>query len=168
MQAEPLKLMANDADDLAVIAACVQDALVPIGDMAFLPDEHRFVLAVNRFRWDMLPAGNDRARTTADEPLRSRDARFLSSGGSVFERVHSGLRFEAVSRVQTTKIDLRHREQILELLTLHAEANKVFLVFAGGGGICLEIDRLQCFLEDFGEGWPTCRRPSHPIADGES
>ncbi len=52
-----LKLSAADAEDLQVIAAICQDALVPVGEMAFLQDEQRFVLALNRFRWDQAPEG---------------------------------------------------------------------------------------------------------------
>ena len=62
MAEERLKLSAGDADDLAVIAACTQDALAPIGEMAFLPAERRFVLALNRFRWDRLDAAKLAAR----------------------------------------------------------------------------------------------------------
>ncbi len=51
---EPLKLRAVDANDLAVIGACLQDALVPVQDMCFLADEHRFVMVANRFCWEKL------------------------------------------------------------------------------------------------------------------
>ena len=65
MTGQPLKLYAKDEEDLAVIAAVAQDALVPIGEMAFLPAEKRFVLALNRFRWDR--SGNAVAETAEGE-----------------------------------------------------------------------------------------------------
>jgi hypothetical protein len=161
---DSLKLNASDAEDLAVIAACTQDALVPIGDMAYLPAEQRFVLAVNRFRWDQLKAGEiDRK----GEPESRGDAAFIeeAGGGGRYERVLSGLRFEQVTAVRTHGIDLRNRERILELLTIRSEPGAVLLVFAGGAMIRIEVAALQCYLEDFGDAWPTRWRPRHPESE---
>ena len=165
MADERLKLSARDADDLAVIAACVQDALAPIGEMAYLPAERRFVLALNRFRWDRLSAAALAARDSVGQTRRQRgDAAFLETGdsGPAYERVHSGLRFENVTAARTRNIDLRNRERILELLTIQAESGSVSLVFAGDAVIRLEIAALQCYLEDFSDAWPTRWRPHHP------
>jgi hypothetical protein len=160
-----LKLSAGDADDLAVIAACAQDALAPIGEMVYLPAERRFVLALNRFRWDRLDAtalasgGGSRL-----PPRERRDAAFLEAGdhGPPYERVHTGLRFENVTTVRTKNIDLRNRERILALLTIQAEPGAVSLVFAGDAVIRLEVAELRCYLEDFSDAWPTRWRPHHP------
>ena len=46
-----LKLRAHDADDLQVMAALLQDAIVPVSEMLFLPNAKRFILVANRFRW---------------------------------------------------------------------------------------------------------------------
>ncbi len=161
MADERLKLSACDADDLAVIAACTQDALAPIGEIAFLPAERRFVLALNRFRWDRLDAAKLAAR---DGGRQRADAAFLEAGdkGPAYERVHSGLRFENVTAARTKGIDLRDRERILELLTIQAEPGAVSLVFAGGALVRLEITELRCYLEDFSDAWPTRWRPRHP------
>jgi hypothetical protein len=163
MPDDTLRLSAEDADDLAVIAACVQDALVPIGDMAFLPAEKRFLLALNRFRWDRLDAEKLAASETAPAPDRG-DAPFWEGHdkGPPFERVMSGLRFESVAAVRTKGLDLRNRERILELLTIQAEPGSVLLVFASDAIIRLEVEKLQCYLEDFGDSWPTRWRPRHP------
>ena len=72
-----LKLRAEDAEDLAVISAILQDALVPVGEMAYLPEEQRFVLVANRFRWEP----RRRARRTPQ----------------TFERTLSGLRIDGVT-----------------------------------------------------------------------
>jgi hypothetical protein len=165
MAEERLKLSARDADDLAVIASCVQDALVPVIDMGFLPEEKRFVLALNRFRWDRMDA-----RTLAEvqvgrpSSVHAADAPFWEEGdkGPGFERVMSGLRFESVTAVRTKGIDLRNRERILELLTIHAEPGVILLVFSGSAVIRLEVEQLRCYLEDFGDAWPTRWRPYHP------
>lgn len=163
---QPLKLWAKDVEDLAVIAAVAQDALVPIGEMAFLPAEKRFVLALNRFRWDRsgdagaeLGEGGPAIRQTGDAAFFDSDHRRRG-----FERVMSGLRFESVTAVRTKGIDLRNRDRILELLTIHPEPGAVLLVFSGTAVIRLETEELRCFLEDFGEAWPTRSVPRHPEA----
>jgi Protein of unknown function (DUF2948) len=165
MADERLRLSARDPDDLAVIAACVQDALAPIGEIAFLPTERRFVLALNRFRWDRLDAAALAARDSEPLPVtRPADAPFIDAGdkGPAYERVHSGLRFENVTAARTKGINLRDRERILELLTIQAEPGAVSLVFAGGSAIRLEVTELLCYLEDFSDAWPTRWRPRHP------
>ena len=46
------KIVAKDKDDLTVISALLQDSIVARTDMTFLPGEQRFVMIVNRFRWE--------------------------------------------------------------------------------------------------------------------
>lgn len=158
-----LKLSAKDAEDLQVIAAFCQDALVPVSEMAYLENERRFVLVLNRFRWDRAP--DSAAEPTAGaRSAPQQDASFWDRDdtGPVYERVLCGLRFENVSAVRTRAIDLRKRQEILAMLTIQSEPGGVFLLFAGGGAIKLETEEIRCFLEDFGPSWPTRRRPSHP------
>jgi hypothetical protein len=134
------RLSARSVEDLAVIAALLQDAIVPLGDMAFIADTHSFVLALNRFRWE---AGEGAARR---------------------ERIHSGLRFDEVRRVRYRGIRRRDRRQFLSLLTITYDEGFVVLHFAGGGMIRLEVTALNCALEDFGEPWPAAATPSHDAA----
>lgn len=165
MAEERLRLCARDADDLAVIASCVQDALVPVVDIGFLPEEKRFVLALNRFRWDRMDTvALAEGQVSPPSSMHRRDAPFWeeSDKGPAFERVMSGLCFESVTAVRTKGIDLRNRERILELLTIHAEPGVILLVFSGSAVIRLEVEELRCYLEDFGDAWPTRWRPSHP------
>ncbi len=159
----PLKLRAADQEDLAVIAACLQDALVPIGDMSFMPDDRRFVLVANRFRWEA--GGPPPARNAP--PDGTSDASYDSAAGPGFERVNSGLWFDGVTAVRIKGVNLHDRSAILELLTLRKDDGQLSLIFAGGPVIQLEIDGLRCFLEDIGEPWPTRWRPSHPALSGE-
>lgn len=171
MTEKPLKLGAADAEDLRVIAAICQDALVPLSEMTYLADEKRFVLALNRFRWDRTPENGDSAAASdSARPQVDRDAPFSDKddAGPVYERVLCGLTFENVSAVRTRSIDLRKRQEILALLTMHSEPGTVLLLFAGGGAIKLEVGELRCFLEDFGPSWPTRRRPSHPDDAGST
>ena len=56
-----LKLIAFDVDDLAVLSAHLQDAVLKVGDIAYLPRERRFAAIGNRFDWaDALKGGNER------------------------------------------------------------------------------------------------------------
>ena len=152
MTASPIRLRAQDEEDLKVVSACLQDAIVPIGDMCYLPDERRFVLVVNRFKWE-----------TADQPRPgpSADDDHLTP----FERVHCGVRIEGVTAVKIKDIDLKDRTQILELLTLEAVQDGVVLHFAGGGCVRLDGSGWCCWVEDLGEPWPTVCKPCHPLED---
>jgi hypothetical protein len=166
-ETRPLKLFAGDAEDLAVVAAVAQDALVPISEIAFLPADQRFVLVLNRFRWDGFDGVGAPSPRAAREGS-ARDAPFLDSADQPpYERTLAGLRFEKVTAVGTRGIDLRNRDRILELLTIHAEGDSILLVFAGNATIRLGIGEIRCFLEDFGSSWPTRHLPSHPDANPE-
>lgn len=167
MTGSPLKLSARDAEDLEVIAAFCQDALVPLSEMAYLEDEKRFVLVLNRFRWDLAGEGSEVLKTKS-APQAGKDAPFREGDdeGPVYERVLCGLTFENVTGVRTRAIDLRKRDDILAMLTIQVDSDAVILLFAGGGAIKLEVGEMRCFLEDFGPSWPTRRRPWHPDDTG--
>ena len=144
---DPLKLSAADTEDLSVIAACLQDSLVPVNDMRFLPGERRFVLVANRFRWE--DAGSEQSPG--------------EDGAPVYDRVHCGVCFEHVIAVRQSGLDQRRRGQIVSFLTVTATGNTIDLVFSAGATIRLEVERLLCHLQDLGEPWPTRWRPVHPL-----
>jgi hypothetical protein len=159
--ADQLKLRAQDPADLRVISACLQDALVPVRDMTYLPQERRFIMLLNRFRWeeaDLVPLPGDLPESTGD-------ASFDAEGQSRFERVHCALRVERVRAVRSKGLDRGAGDQIVELLAVSAQPRSIDLVFAGGAAIRIEVDAIRCFLEDLGEPWPTYWRPRHPGAD---
>jgi Protein of unknown function (DUF2948) len=141
--ADPLKLRAEDGEDLAVVSAVLQDALVAVGEMAWLPEEKRFVLVANRFLWE--PPGTG--------PRQD------------FQRRLSGLRVDEVISVQRRGFTPRNTEQLLVLLAIRCEPGRLFLDFAGGSSIRLEVGRVLCHLDDLGEPWPTQWRPRHPVED---
>ncbi len=140
---EPLKLRAEDAEDIRVLSSCLQDALVRVADMKFLSDENRFVLVANRFRWENCEDGV--------EPCEA------------YERVNCGLCFEKVSAVRVRNVDRRCRERILELLAIDVGDRALTLIFAGDAAIRLEVEEILCHLKDLGEPWPTIWRPNHPL-----
>jgi Protein of unknown function (DUF2948) len=157
--AEALKLRARDADDLEMIAAILQDALVPRAEMRYRPSEQRFALMLNRFRWEAAPRAGD---GQAPSPrVDSADVRFADQDAAAFERVHAALVFDRVRAVKHRGMESAAKGGILALLTLRLDGNFVFISFAGGAEIRLEVDRFSCHLEDLGEPWPTVWRPQH-------
>ncbi len=149
-----LKLRAEDPEDLRVIAACLQDALVPLSDIHFQEAERRFILVANRFRWENCPDLPEAPDTNGGDCAS-------------YERVNCGILFDNVSTVRRRGLDQRDRGRILELLTMDVEVSDdnrmaVMMVFAGGAAIRIEGVAIKCRISDIGEPWPTQFRPSHP------
>lgn len=162
---QALKLRARDAEDMQAIAACLQDALVPLGDVAFLKAEKRFVMVANRFLWETARDDVQGLAATQDQETdRDGDARFEAGNDSPnarYERVNCGLCFDHVRSVRFRGVDARDRNQLLNLLTLTCEPSAISMVFSGGAEIRLEIERISCHLNDLNEPWPTRWRPAH-------
>ncbi len=145
---------------MAVVGALLQDALVPIGDLIYLAEDRQFIGVFNRFRWEA--AGEQ----PPGVPGEGEDTRF-SDVGHGWERVLCALRLDAVRGVKLRNLDRRDPGRVLELLNIEADADGVTLIFAGGGAIHLELESVQCALEDLVEPWPTQWRPDHPDAEAE-
>jgi Protein of unknown function (DUF2948) len=161
-----LRLRAEDSEDLRIIAAVLQDALVAMTDMEFLAGEHCFALVANRFRWencDVAEAEAPQNEQPAEPPKEYEDIAFAPCRS--YERVNCGIRFDGVGSVRCKGIDRNDRGRILELLTIQVEQGAVLLLFAGGSAVRLEGDGITCHLHDLGDPWPTTWRPRHPISD---
>jgi hypothetical protein len=142
-----LKLIAFDADDLAIVSAHVQDAITKIGDLGYKPAEKRFVLPLHRFVWE-IEAGRFR------KPHN--------------ERRNSVLHFERVLSVKTAGIDQSKKNEVLSLLAIGFEAGDlpagaIELVFAGGAAIRLDVEVVEARLADLGGAWEASSRPSHKV-----
>jgi Protein of unknown function (DUF2948) len=138
---EPLRLVAQDAEDLAILSAQMQDAVVRVGDMAWLPRARRFALVGCRFDWIAAEAGRR-------------------------ERCHTGLHFDGVLAVHLRGFDQRDPAQTLNLLGIvfnetQAPSGTVDIVFSGGAGVRLEVECLEAQLRDLGSRWKTSRQPGH-------
>ncbi|RUT31301.1 DUF2948 family protein [Arsenicitalea aurantiaca] len=143
-----LKLLALDQDDLDVVSATTQDAVIRVPDMGFARSDRRFALLMNRYAWE--------ADTEAGRGQRKRTA----------------LHFEHVTDVRAAGIDLNAQEGVLELLTIRFEekdapAGTVMMRFAGGGTVALEVECLEARLKDLGAAWAAKARPTH-VLDGET
>jgi hypothetical protein len=150
-----IRLKARDARDLEVLAACLQDAVVRLADMTWLPKEKRFVLVATRFRWETEPEA-------PPPPEPGEDASFAQAA-RLYSRVNCGLAFDRVTAVRTRNIDAARRQQLLNLLTLRPEGAAIRLIFSGGAEVWLETNGIAAILEDLGQSWPTQWRPSHAL-----
>jgi hypothetical protein len=127
-----LKLIALDADDLAVISAHVQDARVQTSDIIWRPGEKRLVVGMNRLDWEQTLAGETSPR-----------------------RLIAALRFDRVLACKSRNIDLEAPETALELLGIEfhpgaAPGGSAVLLFARGGVLRLDVECLECELTDLG------------------
>jgi hypothetical protein len=149
-----LRLAAIDEEDLAVLSAYVQDAVLKVGDLVYLPKERRFAMGMNRFIWEKAEKGGDGKR-------------------QAYERRRAALTFDRVNAVRTTGFDRRKTDAVLELLTVVFEATdnpagRITLVFAGGGAVEIDVEVIEARLADLGSAWATRARPQHDVAEGET
>jgi hypothetical protein len=137
-----LKLLVFDEEDLAVVSANLQDAIVHANDMAFLQKEQRFALTAARFDW-----------MAADEGR--------------CERLLTGMHFERVTSVRTTGFRPGKPGEMLNLLSIVFESTdkpsgEVILTFSGGAGARLQVECLEAQMRDIGPRWPCGGKPDHP------
>jgi len=141
-----LKLTAFDAEDLAVISAQLQDAVIRAGDIKFLRRAKKLALLANRFAWE--------------------ETEGLDGG---FRRRRSGLQITRVARVRVNRIRQDNPDAILSLLAIAFEpgeepSGKIRLEFSGGGTLEAEVECIEAALEDIGPVWGTPHMPSHEDA----
>lgn len=140
----PINLVARDVEDLAVLSALVQDAVLTAGDMRYVKSKRRFALLINRFRWE-------------DGAARAP------------ERVRSLLIFDDVTVVQGQGVDRKDPDLVLSLLSLAFApgddgAGVVTLNFAGDGALALAVEALEVSLKDVTRPYlaPSKLTPRHP------
>lgn len=147
-----LRLRAEDADDLAVISAVVQDALVSVKDLTFDHAERRFTLVANRFRWESKPANSDGNGI---------------DGAAVFERTWCAVSFAEVATISYRGFRRRDDQRILSLLAIRSGegAGTIELEFSGGAGVRLGVSAIKVHVTDIGEAWPTVWQPDHSAGE---
>jgi len=146
---KPLALKAETAEDLAILSAMVQDAVLPIGEMQFDRKRHELALLINRFRW---------------EDQVSAEAR-----GRAYERVRAILRIGGALAVASQGIDRKDADTILSILSLGWEpgedgAGRLVLMLAGDGAIAVTAECLDVSLRDVTRPYaaPSGKAPRHP------
>lgn len=137
-----LKLIALDTEDLEIVSAHVQDAIIRVADMGFARGDRRFALLMNRFDW-------------ASYKPRAKGM-----------RKRAALHFSGVTHAAFAGFDPSAPEGVVELLAVtfeptEAPAGKVELRFAGGGTVRLTVDYLEARLADLGAAWAASAKPSH-------
>jgi hypothetical protein len=145
----PLKLIALDEEDLAVVSSHLQDAVVRVGDLAYLPSQKRFAAVLNRFDWEK-----------------------ASERGNEYRRRRTALRFDRVFGAQLRNLKQGKSDRILSLLAVHFEADDppgghVTLTFSGDASIQLQVECIEAELTDLGPEWRTRLKPEHPGGGGE-
>jgi hypothetical protein len=136
-----LRLIARDADDLAVLAAHLQDAILRVGDMVFQPRERRFILLLKRFDW-------------------------LGSAGGAPQRALTGLHFENVRHVALRGVRQGRSDDLLNLLNIEfvpgdPPSGEARLVFSGGCVVRLDVECLEARMADLGPHWRVRHAPGH-------
>ena len=144
----PLRLVARDGEDLKVISALVQDAVLPVTELKFDARHRRFALMLNRFRWE------DR-----DEAERL---------GRAYERVRSIMVVEDVRKVQSMGFDRAEDHLVLSLLSMDFAlgedgTGRLTLTLAGDGAIALDVEALEVRLDDVTRPYraPSGKAPRH-------
>lgn len=135
-----LKLAAADAEDLQVLSARLQDAVLKLKNVSWQPRKRRFAAVVNRLRWE--------------------------AGGQT--RVRAGLHFDGVLKVQSHKVKLGADEAVVSLLAVTFTPNGgedpggvIELVLAGGGAFRLTVECVDAELADMTSSWTARGTPDH-------
>jgi len=139
-----LKLLAEDEEDLRIISAHLQDAVMRVGDLVYLPKKRRFVALLNRYCWE---GCGDQA---------------------VGERRRAGLHFDGVLGVKALNVRQDDPNAVIELLAMKFTASNdgagvIDLLLAGGGRVRLEVEAIDGTLRDLEQHWPATARPAHSV-----
>lgn len=140
---DEIKFVALDGEDLDVVSAHLQDAVVKVSDVLWRPQEKRLVVALNRFDWEAAEAHRPEYR-----------------------RRRAALRFERVMSCKCRNVNPAGKDAVLNLLAVEftptdPPAGAVDLIFSGDAAIRLEVECLEAELADLGPTWTTTVRPIH-------
>lgn len=138
-----LKLIALDHEDLEVVSAHLQDAVVKVGEVIWRPAENRVVIGLNRFDWEA---------AIGEIPA--------------WRRRRAALRFDRVLACKCRDLDCSKKEQVLNLLAVEFSPSDtpggvVTLSFSGGGALRLDVECLEAEVVDLGPVWQAAACPDH-------
>lgn len=137
-----LKLAALDAEDLEILSAHIQDAVLKVGDIDWRPRERRLALPLNRFAWEGVARG--------ETPQRRR----------------SVLHFTRVMALRSQGLPLQRKDEVLSLLSIRftpgdAPSGDIDLVFSGGATLRASVECIEASLADLGAVWAARAVPAH-------
>ncbi|HKA47287.1 MAG TPA: DUF2948 family protein [Methyloceanibacter sp.] len=146
MAEHQLRLIALDEQDLEVVSSHLQDAVLRVGEMAYVPSQKRFAAILNRFNWE-------KATKTANNNEN--------------ERRRTALRFDRVLGAQIKALKPSASDRVLSLLAVRFEASEhpsgyVTLTFSGDASIRLHVECIEAELTDLGPVWRARSKPYHP------
>ncbi len=134
-----IKLHATHHDHIDVISAHLQDTLVKADSLLHSEKQKTFKLLGNRFCWE----------------------HFLNPEDPIKLRVHAGVHFNHVTKVQKKNIHLHHPDKLYNLMTIRSQPNEVTLKFSEHAEIKLTVDQISCKLADLHDPYPTQFLPNH-------
>ena len=129
-----MSLNAIDTDELKIIATILQDGLVEVSEVKYLPSIRSFIIMITRFMWE--------------EKIINKENK----------RVKAVLVFEDVLSVFSKNIDQMNKSNTLELMTFNYFPTKtknieIQLLFKNDAIIKLETEIIKCKLQDQGKPW---------------
>lgn len=144
-----LKLIALDKDDLAIVSAHLQDAVVKVEEIIWQPERNRLVVGLNRFDWEA---------ASAETPA--------------WQRRRSALRFDRVLSFKSRNISPGDKDKVLNLLALDfaetdAPAGIVTMSFSGDVALRIDVECVESEVVDLGPVWATTCCPDHEKSEKE-
>ena len=144
MEVKTLKLLATSDEDLRVISAHLQDAIVSVQDIASLKKNRIFLIQLNRFMWEDVEKGVFRKN----------------------KRIRTVLKFENAISVLSKNINIKNNESFLDFLTIESnllpdKSYKIKLIFSGDSVIKITAEVIDVSLDDQGSPWETKTQPKH-------
>ncbi len=146
MNVKNLKLIARTEEDLRVVSAHLQDAIVNISDIANLEKNKIFLLQLNRFMWEDVEKGVFRKN----------------------KRIRSIVKFENVIKVHSKNINQEKKDKFLDFLTIETSKMpdnnyEMKIVFSGDSILKVVSEVIEVTLDDQGEAWITKNIPKHKV-----
>ncbi|RPE66963.1 DUF2948 family protein [Pacificibacter maritimus] len=144
----PLMLKAHDTDDLTILSALCQDAIVPVGEISYNTEQRRFAMLLNRFRWEDVDRATKHKRSV--------------------ERVQSVLLFDDVLTAKSSGVSAKDKETVISILSITFTAGPdgtgtALITLAGDGEIHLALEALDITLKDVTRPYvaPSKKQPTH-------
>jgi len=144
MKVTNLKLLATSDEDLRIVAAHLQDAIVLIEDIANLKKNRIFLIQLNRFMWEDVEKGVFRKN----------------------KRIRTVLKFDNVINVLSKNINKKKNKNFLDFLTIESnllsdKSYEIRLIFSGNAVIKIKTEIIDVTLDDQGSPWESKTQPKH-------